>query len=252
MIPEPEEPLRSNLEKEQPMRGTVQKTLSPGEAFEFGAAVMQQLGRDIDPDKARHYIRNKGQLGKDLRKLGIHKMPEFDTAEWERFYLKHFSHVDLSGLHVPPKPDYQCRAVVIVTGITNNIVFDACTKAFKTWRYTNDLNTVTDVVQRPSGPYVVWVRETVEADPDLANKSAEDIEKAGINTLTLKERMVLELKHFDETGKHLDIENVTLCAGSRHSGGGVPRADWVGGEFYVDWCSADYRGSDLRARVAVS
>src|SRR3990167_11216429 len=234
------------------MRGTIQKTLSPCEAFEFGAAVMQQLGRDIDPDKARHYIRNKGQLGKDLRKLGIHKMPEFDTAEWERFYLKHFSHVDLSGLHVPPKPDYLCRAVVIIPGITNNIVFDACTKAFKTWRYTNDLNTVTDVVQRPSGPYVVWARDVIEADEDMKNKSAEDIEKAGINTLTLKERMMLELKYFDETGKHLDIENWTLCTGSRSSGGSVPFANWGDGKFYVDAYDAGDSHSVLRAREAVS
>ena len=235
-------------------RGTVQKSsLSSGEALEFGAAVLQQLGRDIDPDKARYYIRNKSQLGKDLRKLGIHKVPEFDRAEWESFYFKHFSHtVDLSGLHVPPKPDYLCRAVVIIPGVTNNIVFDACTKAFKTWRYTNDLNTVTDVVKRPDGPYVVWVRDTVEADPDMANKSAEDIEKAGTNTMTLKECMMLELKYFDETGKHLDIENWTLCAGSRDSAGSVPRCDWGDGKFYVSWFDPQDRDPSLRSRVAVS
>src|SRR3989338_5133992 len=33
-----------------------------------------------------------------------------------------------------------CSTLVIIPGITNNIVFDACTKALKTWRYTNDLN----------------------------------------------------------------------------------------------------------------
>ena len=233
--------------------GTVQKPLSDGEILEFGAAVMQQLGRGIDPARARYYIGNKGQLGKDLRKLNIHKMPEFDTTEWERFYLKRFSHtVDLAGLHVPPKPDYPCFAVVIIPGVTNNVVFDACTKAFKTWRYQNDLNTITDVVKRPDGPYVVWVRDTVEADPDMANKSAEDIEKAGINTMTLKERMMLELKYFDETGKHLDIENWTLCTGSRDSDGNVPIASWSGGKFSVNWYYAGYSCSSVRAREAVS
>ncbi len=236
-----------------PKHETVQKPLTSGEVLDFGATVMQQLGRDLNPEKVRYYLGKKSRLGDDLRKLGINKMPAFDTAEWERFYLKHFSHtVDLSGLHVPPKPDYPCRAVVIIPGITNNIVFDACTKAFKTWRYQNDLNTITDIVARPQGPYVVWVCDTVEADPDLANKSAEDIEKAGINTLTLKERMVLELKCFDETGKHLDIENWTLCAGSRYSDGSVPRADWGGGLFFVDWYYAGHSGSRVRVRVAVS
>ena len=243
------------LRKEQLMlkHETVQKPLTSGEVLDFGATVMQQLGRDLNPEKVRYYLGKKSRLGDDLRKLGIHKMPEFDSAEWERFYLKHFSHtVDLAGLHVPLKPDYPCRAVVIISGITNNIVFDACTKAFKTWRYTNDLNTVTDVVQRPSGPYVVWARDVIEADEDMKNKSAEDIEKAGINTLTLKERMMLELKYFDETGKHLDIENWTLCTGSRSSGGSVPFANWGDGKFYVDAYDAGDSHSVLRAREAVS
>ena len=233
--------------------GTVQNPLSQGEALEFGAAVMQQLGRNIDPEKARYYISNKGELGKDLRKLGIHKMPEFDTVGWEAFYLKHFSHsVDLSGLHIPAKPSYPCRAVVIIPGLTNNVVFDACTKAFKTWRYESDLNTVTDIAMRPQGPYVVWVRDLVEADADMANKSGSDIATAGTNTLTLKERMVLELKYFDETGKHLDIENWTLCAGSRSSDGRVPSVRWSVGKLGVHWASAGHRSPGLRARVAVS
>lgn len=234
------------------MTGTVQKPLSLGETLEFAAAIMQQLGRDIEPEKARCYIRNKSQLGDDLRKLGIHKMPEFDTSVWSAFCAKHFGMVvDLFGLYVPPKPDYPCRAVVIVPGITNNQVFDACTKAFKTWRYHSDLDTVRDIVRRPDGPYVVWVRDVVEADDDMKNKSANDIEKAGTNTLTLKERMMLELAYFDETGKHLDIGNWTLCAGSRNSDGSVPDVDWHG-ELRVRWTGDDDRDAILRARVAVS
>jgi hypothetical protein len=235
------------------MSGTVRNELSIGEAFEFGAAVMQQLGRDIDPDKARYYIAHKKQLGDDLRKLGIHKMPEFDTSACEKFYTKHFGRTaDFSGLHVPAKPDYPCRAIVVVPGITNNDVFDACTKAFRTWRYEKNLDTVRDIVKRPDGLYVVWVRDVVEADEDMKNKSADDIAAAGVNTLTLKERMLLELAYFDETGKHLDIDNWTLCAGSRHSDGRVPFVRWDDGKLNVDWASADSRGAFLRARVAVS
>ena len=166
--------------------GTVQKPLSTGEAFEFGAAIMQQLGRDIDPEKARFYIANKKRLSEDLRKLGIHKVPDFDVASWESFYTKHFNlTVDLSSLHIPPKPNYPCRAIVAVPGLTNNPVFDACKKAFKSWRYENDLNTVRDVAKRSDGPYVVWVCDVVEADEDMKNKSAEDIEKERGNTRTL-------------------------------------------------------------------
>ncbi len=233
--------------------GTVQKPLSEREILEFASTVMQQLGRGIEPAKARYYIGNKRQLGTDLRKLGIHKMPAFDTAGWEGFYAKHFGlTVDLSAVLVPTKPDYPCRAIVVVPQLTNNQVFDACTKAFKTWRYESDLNTVRDIVARPQGAYVVWVRDVVEADEDMKNKSANDIESARINTLTLKERMLLELKCFDAMGVHLDINNWTLCAGSRHSVGFVPYCYWFVGKFYVHWTSVDDAGPHLRARVAVS
>lgn len=175
-------------------------------------------------------------------------------AEWARFYLKHFglATIDFSGIHLPAKPDYPRRAILVVPQVGNNQAFDACTNAFKTWRYADDLDSVRDVVSRPSGPYVVWVRDTVEADPEMANKSANDIETAGINTLTLKERLLLELKYFVDTGKHLDIRNWTLCAGSRYPGGLVPYFRWDDDGLYVDWANADVRYPDLRARVAVS
>lgn len=241
------------------MTGTAQTTSAPltqGETLEFGAAVLQQLGRTIDPEKARYYIKHKRQLGEDLCRLGIHTMPEqpaFDTAEWEGFYEKHFSlKPDLSALHVPVKPGYTCRGVVVLPELGNNRIFDACTKAFKTWRYDKNLDTVRDIVQRPATAYVLWVRDDVEADADMANKSANDVENAGTNTMTLKERMLLELKFFEETGNHLDLQNVTLCTGSRYSGGRVPNAYWDSDEFSVDWDNPDSQCSYLRARVAVS
>lgn len=228
--------------------------LTPSEIFEFVGAVVEQIPRDLDPEKIRWYNEKKSRIGKDIRPLFAQPVPTFGLADWVRFYKKHFglATTDWSGLHVPPKPNYPCRAIVVVPQITNNQAFDACTKAFKTWRYTDDLDSVRDVVSRPDGPYVVWVRDTVEADPDMAGKSADDIEAAGINTLTLKERLLLELKYFEETDKHLDIHNWTLCAGSRYPDGDVPSVGWSDGRLHVDWAHADSRYPALRARVAVS
>lgn len=227
--------------------------LSAGEIFEFFGAVAEQLPRNLDPIKVRHYTEKKSRLGKEFRELFGKPLPPVDLDAWQDFFKRHFGRTfDLSNIHIPPKPDYPCRAIVIPNGLANNDVFDACTKRFKTWRYESDLNTVRDVVKRPDSPYVVWVRDVVEADDEMKNKSAEDIEKEGTNTLTLKERMMLELKYFDETSKHLDIENVTLCAGSRYSVGHVPHCYWSYGKFYVDWFLPDGAGPHLRARVAVS
>ncbi|HEY5382937.1 MAG TPA: hypothetical protein VIJ88_00020 [Candidatus Paceibacterota bacterium] len=231
----------------------VSASLTAGETWEFAAALMQQAPRDLDPEKVRYYLANKKELGADLRSVLGQPLPEFNLTEWQVFYEKRFSHtVRLSNLNVPPKPGYPCGGIVVIPGLTHSIVFDACTRAFKTWRYESDLNAITDIAVRPQGSHVVWVRDTVEADPEMANKSASDIAEAGINTITLKERMILELKYFDETGKHLDIENWTLCAGSRYSDGNVPSCRWSGGRFGVYWAGVGGRYSYLRARVAVS
>ncbi len=147
----------------------------------------------------------------------------------------------------------RCWPIVMAPGIPSNDAFDACKKQFgKAWRYEDDLNTVRDVVKRVDGTYVVWVKANVEADSDLANVSAGEIEKRGLDTLTLRERLILELKYFDETKQHLDISNCTLCAGSRYADGGVPCVSWDDGGLRVDWYEVDYSDPSLRARAAVS
>ena len=250
------------FEKEQLMskRQTVQDPLSANEIFELGVTLFQMMPRTLDATKVRADLTNKSGLGRALgeflRERYAVRSDFPEAAAWTDFYRRIFGReVDLAGLQVPAKPEHPCWPVVMVQGIANNDAFDACKKQFgKAWSYTDDLNTVRNIVSRPTGAYVVWVKVNVEADPELANISAEEIEKRGQNTLTLRERLVLELKYFDETKSHLDIENWTLCAGSRCAGGGVPGVRWDSGdrELRVDWCRVRDAGSDLRARAASS
>ena len=84
---------------------------------------------------------------------------------------------------------------------------------------------------------------------DSVLKSYE-LEKEGIKGITLLERLQLELDYFNETGKHLDIDNLTLCSGSRYSDGSVPYVDWVSSDstMRVGWCYPDSRNDGLRSR----
>jgi len=239
---------------------TVQNPLTAGEIRDLNVAVLAQMPLNLDPEKVRADLKSKTSLGRALGKFFRNRYaasPEFlDAASWIDFYRRIFGkEIDLVDLHVSTKPEYECWPIVIVPGILNNDTFDACKKQFsKAWRYMDDLNTVRDVVARPTTAYVVWIKALVEADPDLANVSANEIEKCGFNTLTLCERLILELKYFDETKQHLDIKNWTLCAGSRYADGGVPRVGWGGGgaELGVGWCDVGSADPDLRARAAVS
>ncbi len=96
-----------------------------------------------------------------------------------------------------------------------------------------------------------WVQE---ADENLKNISAEDWEKKAIQTITLRERLIMEKMWFEETGTHMDIDNWTLCVGSRDRVGGVPGVYWgsAGGKLYVGWYDPQVADGDLHSRAAVS
>jgi hypothetical protein len=178
-------------------------------------------------------------------------------ASWQQFYRDLFGlEVDFSNLSVPRRKKGFDRLIVVAQGMTPQRLYDKCAELFTCWKWTH--NSLDDVVQseRTSkyGAYAVWFRDVVEADEDLKNLSANDLEKIGIPGITLEERFLMELKYFKETGNHLDIANFTLCSGSRFFDGRVPVVRWfrLSRELLVDWCPPKFSFSRLRSRRAVS
>jgi hypothetical protein len=160
----------------------------------------------------------------------------------------------VSGLSVPERREGFDRLLVVGDTLTNNRGYDACEASFPSWRYSNDLDSAVPTNDRDpkNGAYAVWFRDRIEADKELRDLSADMLKGRDIKGITLLERLLFEPVYFMETGKHLDIQNRTLCSGSRDSGGRVPSARWGGGRFGVGW---DYRVSQvpgLRSREAVS
>jgi hypothetical protein len=149
-------------------------------------------------------------------------------------------------------------AVPVLQGVTCNQVV-AAMKALDVQFYlcVDDLDKAVVANNRDpqNGSYVVHFCRTVEADPELANRSTKDLAADGTKGITLLERLLLELACFLATGgEHLDVENITLCSGSRNSGGGVPSVDWCAGGRKVCvsiWCDPDCRRVNLRTRSVV-
>ncbi|HMP67524.1 MAG TPA: hypothetical protein PKA60_02135 [Candidatus Paceibacterota bacterium] len=181
---------------------------------------------------------------------------DFDLVFWNNFYQKYFTcFTNFSTLQIPTKPkDGKWRLLVILGGLTNNQVYDACTRQFTCRRSVGDLNHVVLTNERDpmNGSYAIWVRDSVEADKVHQNKSADMIKEEGLKTETLTERMIHELVYFSETGKHLDVNKVTLCSGSRFSDGSVPGAGWYDGDFQVCWYYSFLRGRRWCSREVVS
>ncbi|PWB38643.1 MAG: hypothetical protein C3F02_02940 [Parcubacteria group bacterium] len=176
--------------------------------------------------------------------------------EWQEFYRKYFRlSVDFSDVSIPEEQEDFTRVLFIPQGLTINQAFQACSKAFKSWSYTNDLDKdVPNNDRNTEASYAIRVRDRVEADEELKNLSANDLQKRKISSITLLERLVYELKYYSETNKHLDIQNTTLCAGSRHRNGSVPCVYWSSGlgKLCVDWCHPDSADDGLRGRAVVS
>ena len=174
--------------------------------------------------------------------------------EWSRFYQKYFGlELDFSDLNVSEPPPGFERLIIVVQGLTLNQVYDVCAEHFTCWRYADDLDKAVPNNDRDpaKGAYAVWFRNRQEADEELRNLSVDQLKEKGILGITLLERLLYELKYWDEAKDHLDISNWTLCTGSRDADGDVPRVDWSGGKLKVDWSYVVYHGGLLRSRAAV-
>jgi hypothetical protein len=147
------------------------------------------------------------------------------------------------------------RLLVMAKDMTSQKLFGKCTELFNTWKYCDDLDVITSV-PKTDKDYAIWVRDREEADEEMKNKSANDLDREGIKGNTLPERLVDELKFFKETGRHLDQKNATLCADSHDpANNSVPRVCWHprGGvdEFCVNWSYPDDGFEFRRSRAVI-
>ncbi len=176
------------------------------------------------------------------------------AREWTKFYRKVFGlEVDFSGVTIPDEQPGFGLVVVVAKGLTLNCVWSKCRELFPTYSYFgDDMDKVVTKNDRTSQTaYAKRFRDRVEADEELKNLSANQCAEQGIRGITLLERLLLELWYFSQIGEdHLDLQNITLCAGSRY-GGDVPSVDWYNGRLKVGYCHPGYRGDDLRTRAAV-
>ncbi|MGD0977282.1 MAG: hypothetical protein ABR875_03245 [Minisyncoccia bacterium] len=205
--------------------------------------------------KLQNGIITPEQLGLFLKKENPFEVITNILADWTRFWQK--LGFEVGEVTNPEKRPGFDRLLVIPKGLTIEAMFQICKKMFKCWRYT-DQNLDEAVPTNDRVPtdksYAIWVRERVEADEEFKKKSANDLEAIGHIGITALERLIYEAKYFDETRKHLDINNVTLCAGSRFSDGFVPSMNWFGGHvgLYLYWYHPDIADDDLRSREVVS
>jgi hypothetical protein len=179
--------------------------------------------------------------------------------EQESFYRDVFgTKYDFRNVHIPERCEGFDRIIIAPEGMTTQSVHYRCSRFFKCRQRSSALYEELYNDRDPkNGSYAIWVRDRVEADEELNNKSAIQIEREGITTETLLDRLLHELNYFWETseqlafperGRHLDFNALTLCSGNRYFDGSVPTVGWRIGGLDVYGCNPGITFSDLRAR----
>ena len=223
--------------------------MTAGQQREFYIRVLAALPLDMTWEVAKMWIRKPKDLSQALSKALYPKL-----SDWQSFFQKYFDlNLDLSNLKTPPKQEGFDRLIIVPEGITPNRIYEACAKNFPCWKWTEDLDKAVVRNDRESREtYAGWVRDRRESDEENKNISADQAKEKKIQGITLGERLIFELKYWDETGEHLDVKNLTICSGSRGSGGGVPYVNDYDGEVGVRWCFPQDAGSYWRVRTVVS
>ena len=176
---------------------------------------------------------------------------------WVKFYREVMNTaMNVDAIRIPEHHEGFDRLIVVMPSMTSERLFQFCKTRFQAWKWTDKNLDELVISERTTtaGPYAIWVRDRVEADEELAGKSYNDLKANNIIGVTLEERLLNELEYHFWTGSHKDIQNVTLCSGSRCSDGHIPGVDWRGGhdKLVVGRYDPDYRYSHLRSRQAVS
>ena len=207
------------------MSGTAQQSeiVGVGLYAEFLAGLIRQAPRDISREQVRRWLDDQSSLQRVLRSA---LMPSEVTDE------DFFTITD----------DGQKK--------TSELIKDLRDLGVKVDVYREE-HLDTDF-PAPKKATTRRFKKTVEADPELAGKSADDCDDLGIPGITLRERLIMERMYFQETGKHLDPEAWTICSGSRCPDGNVPCVCWDPGgrRLLVGWHNPGYRHSGGRVRSA--
>lgn len=219
--------------------------------------IVEFLATIFSDDQIDYHLGHKNELKKKLREV-FSITDEFQEIreEWQKFYREKFNWtVDFSTVIIPAMPtNGKWRLIFIPKGMTMNLAFKIASGLFKSWRYTDDLDSaVTKNIRNTENNYAIWVRDEVEPDQEFLGKSTRQSDPDIKIGITLLERIIFEIKYFTETSKHLDVKGLTYCSGSRNVDGLVPYAYLNdNGLFNVSWGGIDFSDSKYGIRSVVS
>jgi hypothetical protein len=159
------------------------------------------------------------------------------VAEWQRFYANPYLfrrvrgqvRIEPSQVFVPGSQRGFDYLLVVAPTLTVPELFVACAKKFPCYSSDLDVQNLATENDRVPGEfgYAVWIRSDPDADDEYIDLRERQIRQRGVRGMTLLERMLWELRVFDQTGLHPDpAKPMTLCTGSQSANGKAPFVHW--------------------------
>lgn len=219
--------------------------VSPGQMQEINAAILRgaiPFHNRLRPNDAQRFVGSpdlvREAVAKALGELLPKRMliPGHEAERWQKYYRDWYGiTADFTTLEIPAETGYPTRLIVMHEWVSNSpqciatVYRKRCTD--KWWQFADDLDTAVPTHAR-SGTYALRVADVAEAPDGFENGrnlSSQDVWDRGWLTTTLPERLIDGDMYLLEKEVHLDQKVVTLCAGSRNSGGDVPSVYLRGG-----------------------
>lgn len=237
---------------------SIPKPITARQMKKIASLLTGAIPSDLPSELAQKWIDNKRDLEETVRKILLSKseVPEVSEINWKIVYKLLGMQAEYESAIASLKlvKDNAVWAIPVLSGLTCKKVI-ACLKKLGVNIKKNINNPDVEVNQNDRNPnkdgsYSVSFKRSIEADEENRNLSTDDIKRKGSEGITLLERLLLELGYFTSTGQNLDVESVTLCAGSRHKNGETPRVCHRSGilRIFVCWCGSRDQCDHLRPR----
>lgn len=154
---------------------------------------------------------------------GIGKTFEEQLVQWKHLYKEHLGiDIDTKTIKLPEQTQYYAWLIVVAKGVTIMSLLRACQKFFSIW-LRSDKKNFDSLMEHcrdanKTGTYAIAVNNTLVSDITLSELREIEKKNGGkkIPTITVPERLLIELMVFINKGKQLDFPGMTFCLNSRY------------------------------------
>lgn len=143
----------------------------------------------------------------------------------EKFYTEKYQlfNIDYNNIVIPEANTNLNGIAIIPKDLKSSDVIEAMRKeGIRFWIRTGIIDQYVINDRTTEQSYLFRFNDSIEPEQDLRDLLVGDPRMKIITPMTLLERLIIGHLHFVTTGKHLDIEYCTLCAGSRTTDDKIP------------------------------